>query len=474
MLLNRHRGLAELHHAVALLLVGLFFWVYAQFTILFLSEIVRLTPETVLMPYFVSVVLGLMLAGRGAGARGWRLPEFGAGDALALATRQVGVVALVVFAMMFATQDRSISRLFLGTFLVFTWAGLAVLHVVLPRRLASLVFGRGARVPALVLARSASMPAIERWLAGRRHVGLDVTGFVSWDPLPQGSTPPLRGWLGSAAELGELIPRGRVGQVIFWELPDEAEPVRRAVEVCQAQGARVLLRQSIDERLGHRAVSVEVGGQHYFTLHDEPLEEPLNRALKRLFDLALALPVVVLVLPPLALVVWLVQRRQSPGPLLHVRARAGEQRQSFAMLKFRTMHVAPADERAEVRQATADDARVYPFGRFLRRHSLDEFPQFWNVLIGDMSIVGPRPVMPLLDEEFERRARAYRTRHFVKPGITGLAQSEGFRGEITTPEQLDERVRRDLQYIAEWSIWLDVQITLRTLRQVFAPPKSAY
>lgn len=474
MLLNRHRGLAELHHAVALLLVGLFFWVYAEFTIEFLSEFMRLTRETVLMPYFLSVVLGLLVAGRGSDARGWKLTEFTASDALALATRQVSVVALVVFAMMFATQDRSISRLFLGTFLMFTWVGLAMLHVTLPRRLAKLVYGGGARVPALVLARTESMPAIEEWWEARRHLGLEVTGFVSWEPLAAGSTPPLRGWLGSVEELAELIQRSRAGQVIFWELPEERELVRQAVEICQMQGARVLLRQDIEERLGHRAVSVEVGGQHYFTLHDEPLEEPLNRALKRAFDVAVSLPIVLLVLPPLAFIVWLVQRTQSPGPLLHVRARAGEQRQSFAMLKFRTMHLAAPDERAEVKQATADDARVYPFGRFLRRHSLDEFPQFWNVLIGEMSIVGPRPVMPLLDEEFERRAKAYRTRHFVKPGITGLAQSEGFRGEIKTSEQLEERVRRDLRYIAEWSIWLDVQITLRTLRQVFVPPTSAY
>ncbi|MBI5422636.1 MAG: exopolysaccharide biosynthesis polyprenyl glycosylphosphotransferase [Opitutae bacterium] len=474
MLLNRHRGLAELHSAAALLLVALFFWVYAEFTIEFLSEIVRVTTETPLMPYFLSVVLGMLLAGRAVSARGWRLTELGAGGALALASQQVAVVALVVFAMMFATQDRSISRLFLGTFLVFVWGGLAILHVVLPRWLAGLVYGGGARIPALVLARAENMPEIEAWLAGRRHLGLDVTGYVSWQALPEGSIPPLRGWLGASGELAELIRRSRAGQVIFWELPAESALVRGAVEICQTEGARVLLRQDIDERLGHPAVSVEVGGQHYFTLHDEPLEEPLNRAMKRVFDIAVALPVVVLVLPPLALVVWLVQRRQSPGPLLHIRARAGEQRQQFSMLKFRTMHVAPADARSEALQASRDDARVYPFGRFLRRHSLDEFPQFWNVLIGEMSVVGPRPVMPLLDEEFERRAKAYRTRHYVKPGITGLAQSEGLRGEITSPELLEERVRRDLRYIAEWSIWLDVQITLATLRQVFRPPGSAY
>ena len=168
------------------------------------------------------------------------------------------------------------------------------------------------------------------------------------------------------------------------------------------------------------------------------------------------------------------QRVQSPGPLFHTRPRTGEQRLPFPMVKFRTMHVADADARAEAQQARVDDGRVYAFGAFLRRHSLDEFPQFWNVLLGQMSVVGPRPVMPLLDEEFERQVRAYRSKHWVKPGITGLAQSRGFRGEIKTPAQLQERIRLDLYYIAHWSFWLDVQITLRTLRQVVVPPREAY
>jgi lipopolysaccharide/colanic/teichoic acid biosynthesis glycosyltransferase len=144
------------------------------------------------------------------------------------------------------------------------------------------------------------------------------------------------------------------------------------------------------------------------------------------------------------------------------------------MLKFRSMQVAPPDAKAEGRQASVTDERVYPFGRFLRRHSLDEFPQFWNVVTGEMSIVGPRPVMPVLDEEFERQVRAYRSKHWVRPGITGLAQSEGFRGEIVSPEQLRERIRLDLHYIAHWSIWLDVQIVAKTAWQVVRPPESAY
>jgi lipopolysaccharide/colanic/teichoic acid biosynthesis glycosyltransferase len=117
--------------------------------------------------------------------------------------------------------------------------------------------------------------------------------------------------------------------------------------------------------------------------------------------------------------------------------------------------------------------RVYRFGRFLRKTSLDEFPQFLNVLRGDMSIVGPRPHLPPHDEEFSVIARTYRSRQLVKPGITGLAQINGYRGEITDPSLLHKRVELDIFYITNWSIWLDVEITLKTLRHVFSPPKNA-
>lgn len=470
MLLNRHRGLSDLHNLVTLLMVGLFFWLYAEFTILVLSDMVRLTRETPLLPYFLSVVLGLLLGWSQTGRVGWRLPRLELPEAAALATRQMGIVALVVFAMMFATQDRSISRLFLGSFLVFSWGGLMVLHLLLPQRIARRFYGGDARVPTLLVGPPDALAQMRDWCRGREPLGLEASGYVAWQPPAAAAD----GWIGTAGELAELLARTRAGQVILWDLPDDPGLGRRVVESCQAAGARLLVRHDADAQLGHPVAAVEVQGQHYFTLHEEPLEEPINRVIKRLFDIAVSLPVVVLVLPPLCVAVWVMQRLQSPGPLFFVRPRAGAQRAHFAMVKFRTMQVARADERAELQQAKADDDRVFPFGRFMRRHSLDEFPQFWNVLTGDMSIVGPRPVMPLLDEEFERRARAYRTRHFVKPGITGLAQSEGFRGEISSPELLQERVQRDLHYIAAWSFWLDVQITLRTLWQVFFPPKSAY
>lgn len=473
MLLNRNRGLTNLHNAVTVLAVGLFYWVYAMALREWFSDTVRVTDDSPLMPYFVTVVLGLLLGWPRVTAVSGRLTKLSGVEAAGLATQQVTILALVVFSFMFASQDRSISRLFLGSFLALTWLLLALVHRRLPHRLAESFFGRGQRVPTLFAGRTAQLPSWERWVERHAHLGVLPVGYVSFAPLA-GSEPPVAGWAGSLADLPRLIDELGVGQVILLELPARDEEAKAVIEACQARGCRLLVHHNVEERLGHPVMATTEDGQSFFTLHAEPLEEPINRAVKRAFDLVVALPVVVGVLPGLCAVVWLVQRIQSPGPLFHVRQRAGVQRAPFAMLKFRTMHVAPPDEQAESRQATAQDPRVYPLGRWLRRHSLDEFPQFWNVLIGDMSLVGPRPVMPLLDEEFERQARAYRTRHLVRPGITGLAQSEGFRGEITTPEQLQARVRLDLYYIAHWSIWLDLQITAKTFGQVFFPPKSAY
>jgi len=204
----------------------------------------------------------------------------------------------------------------------------------------------------------------------------------------------------------------------------------------------------------------------------EPLENPCNRMLKRALDIAVALPVILLVLPPLTVVVWLAQRLQSPGPVFYGQLRSGLNRERFVIYKFRTMHEGPARLRAQ--QATKADSRVYAFGRFLRRTSLDEIPQFLNVINGTMSVSGPRPHLLEHDEQFDRLEQSYFKRHFVKPGITGLAQSKGFRGELLASTDLTNRVRYDELYVTNWSLGLDLWILLHTVRQVISPPRSAY
>lgn len=473
MITTRARGLANLHVGVTTLAVAAFFAVYAEFIMRFVP-IVRLSREVNLLPYFACVFAGMLLSSRVLVRMGGAFHGMDVNGAARLAARQVGFMAVLTFAMMFATLDRSISRLFLGTFLVWSWLGLVVLNLRLPRALARLVFHRDHQLPTLFIGRLASFARLQPWVLEKRALGITPLGYLTDDPLPA-SIEQLPGKaMGRVTDLPRVLAEQAVSQVILLELPRTDGEAQSVITLCQERGCRLLIYNDRAADFTHPLVSITEAGRHFFTLQEEPLEDPLNRLTKRTLDIALALPVVVFVLPLLCGWVWLAQRVQSPGPLFHVRERRGQNGRAFRMFKFRTMHLAPADAAAESMQARAQDARVFPAGRFLRRHSIDEFPQFWNVLVGDMSVVGPRPYMPLLDEAFRQRTRGYRTRHLVKPGITGLAQSRGYRGEIVDPEFLDLRLQWDVHYITHWSLLLDLQIIGRTIGQVLAPPKTAY
>ena len=178
MITNRHRGLVRIHGGALLLSVAVFFWIYAGFIMRFVP-VVRLSREVNLLPYFLCVVIGMLAAGGRIRAVESRLTRLSVTDAAGLASLQVALMALVIFTMMFATQDRSISRLFLGTFLVWSWLGLFGLHRVLPRRLAGLLFARDGCIPTLFIGRTEALPRLAEWLDQRTHLGVDPAGFVS-------------------------------------------------------------------------------------------------------------------------------------------------------------------------------------------------------------------------------------------------------------------------------------------------------
>jgi lipopolysaccharide/colanic/teichoic acid biosynthesis glycosyltransferase len=473
MITTRARGLANLHAGATTLFVGIFFWVYAELIMRYVP-VVRLSREVNLLPYFLCMIGGMALSGRNLAQLASPFHLLQLGDAARLAGQQVALMALLTFTMMFATLDRSISRLFIGTFLVWSWLGLALLNAWLPRVLARIVFQRGHQLPTLFVGRLAALASLNDWIAYKEPLGVHPVGLLSDDELATGSAALPAPLLGRVADLERVLSERQIGQVVLLELPASDAEARAMINICQDQGCRLLIHNNLAERYTHPLVPTVEEGRHFYTLQEEPLEDPLNRLIKRVYDVAVALPVVVLVLPPLCAWVWVMQRSQARGPLLHVRERRGQGGRVFRMLKFRSMHVGPVDAEAESRQARVEDERIFAFGRFMRRRSLDEFPQFWNVLCGDMSIVGPRPYMPLLDEEFRRQTRGYRTRDLVKPGITGLAQSLGLRGEILEREMLSRRVYWDVFYITHWSVWLDLQITGRTLWQIVQPPPTAY
>ncbi|MCU7547507.1 undecaprenyl-phosphate glucose phosphotransferase [Chitinophagaceae bacterium LB-8] len=195
-------------------------------------------------------------------------------------------------------------------------------------------------------------------------------------------------------------------------------------------------------------------------LRREPLDEAGNRILKRLFDIVVSLFVVIFILPWLVPVVGLLIWIESPGPIFFKQKRTGRNNKQFQCLKFRSMKI---NNDADMKQATQNDERLTKVGSFLRRTSLDEFPQFLNVLIGNMSVVGPRPHMLKHTNDYSKLIQEYMVRQFVKPGMTGWAQVNGYRGEIKTLQHMKRRVNYDLWYAENWSMWLDIKIVFFTM-----------
>jgi exopolysaccharide biosynthesis polyprenyl glycosylphosphotransferase len=471
----RARGLANIHAVLTTVFVGVLFWAWADVNLHYHVPFVHMNRFQNLLPYFLCVVGGALLSARDVSRRlaaRFHLPDLGGSARLAF--RQVGLMALLVFALMFATQDHGISRLFLGIFLVGCWAGLVFLNAWAPARLARFVFQKGHRLPTVFIGRTESFAKVREWIANKQVLGIDPVGLLSPELGSAEAAALSVPRLGTLADLPRLLDEKPVGQVILLELPASDAEAGFVIEACRDRGCRLLIHSNIEERYTYPLVPVTEEGRHFYTLQGEPLEDPLNRIIKRSFDIALALPVVVLVLPFLCAWVAAMQRLQAPGPLFHDRERRGKEGRVFRMLKFRSMFAAPSDAAAESLQVLSEDQRIFPFGQFMRRRSLDEFPQFWNVLVGEMSIVGPRPYMPILDEEFRQQTQGYRIRNLVKPGITGLSQSLGFRGAVLEEEMVQRRVYWDVYYISHWSIWLDLQITARTLWQVVVPPATAF
>lgn len=210
------------------------------------------------------------------------------------------------------------------------------------------------------------------------------------------------------------------------------------------------------------------------SLRRDPLASWFNRVLKRSFDIFFSTMVCLFLMPFVFLIIGAAIRINSKGPILFLQKRSGRKNRNFTCFKFRTMYV--QDEKAETayKQATENDPRITKVGAFLRKTNLDEFPQFLNVLFGHMSVVGPRPHPPKLNDQYIPLIKKYPFRYFITPGITGHAQVNGFRGETKDPEAMEKRIEFDSWYIQNWSLSLDLKIIFQTVFKMSTGDKNAY
>lgn len=468
MIVQRTRGIRTLVALVQAAGISVTFW--ASF--LALTQMVPGSDIFALkyMGYWLAVLLGLMLEMALRGTEDYTGPLYASSLVrhLPVALRQMVFALGGLLLLLVVTKDLAISRRFLSVFAVLTYPVLLWTNATVPSRLARMLFRGNRQNDTLLVGPAERVPGLLNWLTRKELLGVRLSGLVLTEDSacePEGGLKVL----GQVGQFEQIVSDGTVSQVILLELP-KPEIARALIDVCEQRGIRMIFVNDFAEKIHRPIVSLVDEGVNVLTLFEEPLENPLNRVLKRTLDLAIAIPVVLLVLPELWLLVAFIQLCQSRGPVLHRQKRAGLQNKVFTIFKFRTMHVANGGEE---KQATADDERVYPMARWLRRFSIDEFPQFLNVLRGEMSVVGPRPHLVEHNRQFSEVLAGYHVRTFIKPGITGLAQVRGFRGEARTRQDIAARLQSDLVYMENWSLSLDLVIIARTLWQMVRPPRSA-
>jgi exopolysaccharide biosynthesis polyprenyl glycosylphosphotransferase len=366
-------------------------------------------------------------------------------------------------ALGFLTKQTQLSRLLVGTYFVLIVALTVGIRV--GWRLAARAARRGAAARRYAVVGTGAMAReVVEAVEANPEWGLSFAGFIGID-APPGGAP--RSSLGTVADLGRTLEEEVLDIVVFAVPRERLGDVERAVHLCEEQGVEV--RISLDVlRFGAGRMRVADMDGHPMLAFTRTPSDDLALAVKRAFDVVVSAAVLV-VLAPLFAAVALAIRIDSPGPVLFRQRRMGQSGRVFEMLKFRSMY-RDAEARLEGLRARnemsgpvfkiANDPRVTRVGRFLRRTSLDEFPQFWNVLKGDMSIVGPRPPIP---SEVRRYKRWQRRRLSMKPGLTCVWQISG-RNEI----EFERWMELDLQYIDGWSLRGDLEIFIKTIPAVLS------
>jgi Undecaprenyl-phosphate glucose phosphotransferase len=368
-------------------------------------------------------------------------------------SRATLLALLILVALNFFFRERY-SRLTLGIFVVYAFVGVSIVRVLF-RELLNQLRRRGHNLKSILVigAGEVGQRVIET-IDHHRELGFRVTGVLTRRPEKLGTFVKGVPVVGMFDELGRILDARPVDQVII-AVPLEDQPlikplmeelVLRTVDVKVVPDLLqyMTLCGGLEEFGGLPIISMQGGTIHGW-----------NRISKRVFDIWMAL-LAILLTGPLMLLTALLVKLTSRGPILYRQERMGLDGETFEILKFRTMRIDA--EVCGALMASKHDPRRTPVGTFLRKYSLDELPQFFNVLAGDMSLVGPRPERPVFIDEFKKQIPRYHLRHKVKAGITGWAQVNGLRGQTS----IQKRIEYDLYYIENWSLLLDLKIVLRT------------
>lgn len=353
---------------------------------------------------------------------------------------------------------------------LFSWAIAGYCYLVLYRYILDLIMdklrSKGInRKKILVFGAGEVAKSIEKKLSENQEVGFDIVAFLDDKPELAGKTInniPIH----SSERLLELL---EICHELWIALPLRAEA--RVLDVLHQTRHMTSVIRYIPDIFHFRLLNhsiTEIANIPIIEINGVALSSQ-SRILKRIEDIVLSL-IIAVIISPIVLTVAIIIKLTSKGPILYKQERHGFNGKTIKVYKFRSMYY---EEKAEFKQATKNDSRITPIGKFIRKTSIDEFPQFLNVLQGRMSIVGPRPHAVSMNHDYKDKVDNYMQRHKVKPGITGWAQVNGLRGETDTIEKMERRIEYDLYYIQNWSLWFDLKIIFLTIFKGFIG-KNAY
>ena len=394
--------------------------------------------------------------------------SIGSFETFSRATRKVFFYFLAIIILFIFLTKYDLSRLFILTFLI------ATPLVLFLNRLIYLFIIQYFRTrdflvrKVLILGYNETSKMLAQQLE-QDEMNTEIIGFCEEEKnVKELTNYPIVGTLQNAIEVSRL---SDVTEIYSTITPEQNKHIYELIQ--QAEQACIRFRIVPDMKFFARfPVHIDfLGEMPVFSVRQEPLEDINNRIRKRLFDIAFSSLVVIFILswliPLVSLAIWI----ESGRPIFFFQERTGKDNKSFYCFKFRSMYV---NKESNTKQATKEDERITRIGKLLRKTNLDEFPQFLNVLRGDMSIVGPRPHMLKHTDDYSKRINQYMVRQFMKPGITGWAQVNGYRGETKTLEDMENRVEHDLWYMEHWSLWLDARIIFLTAYNMFRGEKNAY
>ena len=433
-------------------------------SLLALTKVYGLEPSLLYLSAVLVSSLGFILLAEGLGVyRSWRTDTL-LRMMLVTSLAWLGAVSMVLLVVFFAKISESLSRVTLGTWLLLSLLLLNGWRLLFRKVLQTMrANGYNSRRAAIVGVTPSGLK-LRSQMEQHAELGIEFDGF--YDDRGHKRLSEALSEVEIKGTLDELLVRARRGEydMIFIALPLKAQA--RIEHILEQYGDTTVSVHLIPDFFTYNLMNARigaVGNMQTVSVYETPIVG-FNDMMKRMFDVLFSLAVLMVIAVPM-LVIAAAVKFTSPGPVIFKQMRYGLGGKEIKVWKFRSMSA--MDNGAKVVQATKGDARITKVGAFIRKTSLDELPQFINVLQGRMSVVGPRPHAVAHNEEYRGLISYYMLRHKVKPGITGWAQINGFRGETDTLDKMEGRIDHDLEYIRNWSLWMDVRIVFLTVFKGF-------